>query len=268
MVEHGQGVTMPSRKPWSRNELLVAFGLYCQIPFGKLHKENAEVKRFAALLRRTPSALAMKLTNIASLDPAITATGRKGLQGASAADRNMWQEMQNDWGRFAAESEAAIAAVTRDAESTASAVDHEHEEHDYRGRDAAVQTTARLGQGFFRNAVLSAYNYRCCITGLSVPALLIASHIVPWRHDESNRLNPRNGLALSALHDRAFDLGFITLDEDMSVKVCRKGANAGDRFYADAFLRYEGQQITLPKKFPPDEQFIAYHRSHVFLESM
>ncbi|OOG27864.1 restriction endonuclease [Thioalkalivibrio denitrificans] len=261
-------MTTTRKRPWTRHELLIAFGLYCQIPFGKLHKENAEVKRFAALLRRTPSALAMKLTNIASLDPAITATGRKGLPGASAADRSMWQEMQSDWSRFAAESEAAITAVMRDAEPDASAVDHEQEEPDYRGRDAAVQTTARVGQGFFRKAVLSAYNYRCCITGLAVRELLIASHIVPWRHDESNRLNPRNGLALSALHDRAFDLGLITLDENMSVQVCCKEANAGDAFYVDALLRYEGRQITLPEKFPPEERFLAYHRSHVFLHSM
>lgn len=261
-------MTISSRRPWTRHELLVAFGLYCQIPFGKLDKENARVKQFAALLDRTPSALAMKLSNIASLDPAITTTGRKGLTGASAADRGMWQEMQNDWSGFAAESDAAIAALTRGAEPTASAVDHEQEEHDYRGRDAAVQTTARVGQGFFRNTVLSAYNYRCCITGLAVRELLIASHIVPWRHDESNRLNPRNGLALSALHDRAFDLGFITLDENMSVQVCRKEENAGDAFYVDALLRYEGHQITLPEKFPPDERFLAYHRSHVFLDSV
>jgi putative restriction endonuclease len=259
---------MPSRRPWSRNELLVAFGLYCQIPFGKLHKENAQVKQFAALLDRTPSALAMKLTNIASLDPAITTTGRKGLTGASAADRRMWVEMQHDWGRFAAESEEAIESVAKNAGPIASADDLAPEEREYGGRDIPVQTTARLGQRFFRRAVLSAYNYRCCITGLSVPALLIASHIVPWRDDQSNRLNPRNGLALSALHDRAFDLGFITVAENMSVRVSREGAGASDRFYADALLRYEGQQITLPEKFPPDEQFLAYHRSHVFIDSV
>ena len=82
-----------------------------------------------------------------------------------------------------------------------------------RGEDRLVQTTARRGQAFFLSAVLSAYDRRCCVTGLSIPTLLIASHIVPWTHDETNRLNPENGLLLSPFHDRAFDRGLITIDE-------------------------------------------------------
>ncbi|MXX40146.1 MAG: HNH endonuclease, partial [Gemmatimonadetes bacterium] len=88
--------------------------------------------------------------------------------------------------------------------------------------DRIVQTKTRIGQNFFRKAVLSAYNYRCCITGLSIPKLLVASHIVPWHIDSANRLNPRNGLALSVLHDKAFDLGMITINEDMTVRVSKK----------------------------------------------
>ena len=86
---------MPSRIAWTRQQLLVAFSLYCKMPFGKLHSRNPEIIKYAGLLGRTPSALAMKLTNIASLDPAIIASGRKGLKGASKADRQMWEEMQN-----------------------------------------------------------------------------------------------------------------------------------------------------------------------------
>ena len=86
---------MGVRTGWTRQQLLVAFKLYCELPFGKLHFRNPEIVKFAALIGRTPSALAMKLTNIASLDPAITSTGRKGLKGAAAADRAMWAEMEN-----------------------------------------------------------------------------------------------------------------------------------------------------------------------------
>ena len=69
-------------------------------------------------------------------------------------------------------------------------------------------------------AVMSAYNGRCCITGLSLSGLLVASHIIPWSHDRDNRVNPRNGLLLSALHDKAFDTGLITIkDFDMTVRV-------------------------------------------------
>ncbi len=53
----------------------------------------------------------MKLTNIASLDPVITDTGRKGLKGASKADRQMWEEMQNGWEQFVAQSENAVNEI-------------------------------------------------------------------------------------------------------------------------------------------------------------
>lgn len=66
---------MAERLAWTRQQLLVAFSLYCQTPFGKLHSRNPEIIKYADLINRTPSALAMKLTNIASLDPAITSTG-------------------------------------------------------------------------------------------------------------------------------------------------------------------------------------------------
>ena len=96
---------------WTRNQLLIAFNLYCQMPFGKMHSRNPEVIHFANLIERTPSALAMKLTNIASLDPIITSRGSKGLTGASKSDKSMWLEMQQDWGQFALESQTAVDAL-------------------------------------------------------------------------------------------------------------------------------------------------------------
>ena len=81
------------------------------MPFGKMHSLNPEIIHYAKLIGRTPSALAMKLTNIASLDPAITSTGRKGLEGASAADKAMWEEMQADWEPFVAEAQRTLDAL-------------------------------------------------------------------------------------------------------------------------------------------------------------
>jgi predicted restriction endonuclease len=127
-----------------------------------------------------------------------------------------------------------------------------------------TQVTTRVGQGFFRRAVLSAYDYRCCITGLSAPKLLLASHIVPWSVDASNRLNPKNGLCLSALHDKAFDAGIITIGEDMTVSVSRRLAVDGDLFFESAISAYHGKSLALPEKFRPDPAFLMYHRQHVF----
>jgi len=253
---------MATRLGWTRQELLVAFSLYCRLPFGRLHHRNPEIIRFSEAIGRSPSALAMKLTNIASLDPAITSTGRAGLRAASANDRAMWEEMQSDWERFAIESEQALSEVQVRAE-----LDRETSQDDISdrvGEDRITQTTTRIGQNFFRSAVLSAYNGRCCITGLSLPTLLVASHIVPWRHDSANRVNPRNGLLLSALHDKAFDSGFITIRDDMTVQVSRKQNATNDQFFSESIGYYDGKPISLPEKFTPGREFLSHHREYIF----
>ena len=251
---------MASKRGWTREQLLVAFRLYCQIPFGKLHSRNPEIIKFSDYIGRTPSALAMKLSNIASLDPAIISTGRKGLVGASLADRNMWDEMQNDWESFVEKSESVMVAISgKDSETL-----QIEKSVDYTGRNKLVQTQARIGQQFFRKTVLSAYDGKCCVTGLSQPKLLVASHIVPWKDDESTRLNPRNGLALSMLHDKAFDSGMITIDTNMKIVVSRKYSGSNDPFFDSAIQCYAGKEIILPEKFEPDEKFLEYHRNNIF----
>ena len=206
--------------------------------------------------------LAMKLTNIASLDPAITSTGRAGLRAASANDRAMWDEMQSDWERFAIESEQALSEV-----QVRTGLDRETSQDDISdrvGEDRITQTSTRIGQNFFRNAVLSSYNGRCCITGLSLPTLLVASHIIPWRHDITNRVNPRNGLLLSVLHDKAFDSGFITIRDDMTVQVSRKQNATNDQFFSESIGYYDGKPISLPEKFTPGREFLSHHREYIF----
>ena len=64
--------------------------LYCQLPYGRLHARTPEIIALAARLGRTPSSVAMKLVNFASLDPIQQQRGRVGLKGASAGDRAMW----------------------------------------------------------------------------------------------------------------------------------------------------------------------------------
>ena len=250
------------RKNWTREQLLVAFNLYCQMPFGKMHSRNPDIIKYSEYLGRTPSALAMKLTNIASLDPAITSTGRKGLKGASEADRNMWKEMRGNWDAFVLDSEKVLPEVRS---GYGQEDDLDEKSVDYSGENKLIRTTARVGQSFFRNAVLSAYNGKCCITGLSDKRLLVASHIIPWREDESNRLNPRNGLLLSMLHDKAFDLGIITINNDMTIRVSKKDI-VRDNYFKNSIEFYDGEQIELPEKFQPHTDFLMYHRENIFLK--
>jgi hypothetical protein len=243
---------------WTREQSLVAFSLYCRLPFGRFHSKNSEIIQYANLIGRTPSAMAMKLSNIASLDPAITDTGRSGLSGASNADKAMWQEMQQDWDTF------SIAMAQAEQEISAAGSPTAVDELGSVTTSKIAEVKLRLGQQFFRNAVLSAYNQRCCISGLANPKLLVASHIVPWSSDEQNRLNPHNGLALSALHDKAFDLGLITISEDYRVVVSGKCSVKDDSFFNTAIASFHGKHISLPEKFFPALQFLAFHRERIF----
>jgi hypothetical protein len=258
---------MSKRIGWSRKQLIIAFKLYCEIPFGKMHSRNPEIIRYAQVIGRTPSALAMKLTNIASLDPAIRSTGRAGLTGVSQADREMWNEMTSDWNRFAEEiasTERAIAIgpILDDFQEQSSDVSAS-----YVGKTRSALIEARLGQSFFRSAVLSSYEYKCCISGIAIPELLVASHIVPWRTDAENRLNPRNGLCLSTIHDRAFDLGLITISDDFRLILSKQLRMIKSNSYlCHTFHDYADNAISLPEKFSPDPEFLRFHREKIFVE--
>ncbi|MBL0165917.1 MAG: DNA (cytosine-5-)-methyltransferase [Propionivibrio sp.] len=256
---------------WTKEQLKVAFHLYCQLPFGKLHSRNPEIIELAKLIGRTPSAVAMKLVNFASLDPAITGTGRRGLGNASALDRIIWEEFHADWEGLALECEQLRQQLG--ATTAISAEDEQVLERllipgDYTGETRRVVTEQRIKQHFFRRAVLSSYRGRCCMSGLSEPRLLIASHIVPWSKDKANRLNPSNGLCLSALHDRAFDKGLISLTEDWRIVVSVELRKREETFVKQVLLPLEGQQIELPERFLPDHAFLVRHQQEVFLDSL
>ena len=90
---------------WTKEQVKLAFHLYCQIPFGRIDGRNKEIVELAKVIGRTSDAVAMKMLNISSLDPAITSTGRVGLGNASALDREVWAEFQSDWEKLAVESE-------------------------------------------------------------------------------------------------------------------------------------------------------------------
>ncbi len=244
------------RRPWARDELLVALGLYLRVPFGQISQRNPQIIRYAKSLNRSPAALSMKMGNLASLDDSLD---RSGLSNASRADRELWQELQADWSETAdaiAEANEAIGTVAPNDDGPVSAGT---------GEDVVVEAKVRRGQSLFRAAVLSAYQNRCCVTGLADPRLLNASHIVPWRDDPGNRLNPRNGLCLSALHDRAFDRGLITFDADLRLVVSLQIQFLENPFAQVSLARYAGTSIKQPEKFAPDPDLLAHHRDHIFL---
>jgi putative restriction endonuclease len=251
---------MMPRRQWTREELIVAFNLYCKLQFGQIHVRNPLIIQLAEAIGRTPSAVSWKLANFARLDPSLKKRHIKGAAHGGFADVEVWNEFNEDWDRLAYESERLLRKMT------AVSVPAEEEAEFPEGATREAIVRVRINQGFFRAAVLAAYGARCCITGLSIPQLLNASHIVPWTADVRNRTNPRNGLCLNAIHDRAFDCGFITVTPDLRVKISPKlKRKAADKAVRELFMQWEGSAISVPSRFAPAREFLHYHNERVFL---
>ena len=254
---------LPSKGNWSSEQLKLAFHFYCQTPFGKLHSRNPQIIELAELIGRTPNALAMKLVNFASLDPSITSTGRKGLSGASALDREVWNEFHADWERLTIECEQLRSQLLQ-AHGEAPKLQIESEDNfvldDYSGETRQAIVQQRIKQEFFRRAVLASYRGRCCLSGVSDTRFLIASHIVPWRQDKASRLNPSNGLCLSAIHDKAFDKHLFSLTDDHRIVLSGHMKASKDAFLQEVFWPLEDRQIDLPDRFRPEMAFMRRHR--------
>lgn len=132
------------------------------------------------------------------------------------------------------------------------------------GKEKLCEVKTRVNQGFFRRLVLSTYQAQCCVTGLNLPEVLRASHIVAWADDKKNRLNPANGLCLSATYDAAFDRHLISFDENyrMILSPALKDYYSNEAFKTQ-FMAFEGKQISIPKRFCPDQEFLKKHREKI-----
>ncbi|MBK6342907.1 MAG: HNH endonuclease [Flavobacteriales bacterium] len=255
-----------SRKPWTREELLVLLTLYEKIPFGKFDQSNPVLIEVAACMLRTPGSVAMKLSNLASLDASLAARGIKGLTGASALDRQIWEEYHRQHEELAPQGEALLSdLLTGDADAiievTTDAIDVLRPP--VGPTEMMVSAKARRGQSFFRQAVLNAYGSRCAVTGLSIRDLLVASHIIPWNAAEEHRLDPQNGIALNALHDKAFDRGLITFDTELRL-VCSKALrdHFADATVSQHFKTYEGKPLAIPAEAAgPKAEYLEWHRN-------
>jgi putative restriction endonuclease len=250
------------RRPWTREELIVAFNLYIKTPFGKIHERNPDLIALGRAIGRTPGAVSWKLANFARLDPALKERNIAGASHGAKSEIKIRDEFSKDWDRLVYESERLLSKMTGRP-----AVPNRDTDLFPEGKTRDAVVRARINQGFFRAAVVAAYDGRCCITGLPLPELLNASHIIPWADDIKNRTNPRNGLCLNTLHDRAFDCGLLTVTTEFRVKVSRKvSRGAADETTREFLIKYDGVPITLPSRFVPDQAFLKYHNEKKFAD--
>ena len=250
-----------SSENWSREEHILAFNLYCKIPFSSIGMRNPRVIELASLLRRSVGSVSYKLTNFARLDPALHARGIRGHTHGAKGEEHVWSEFIDHPEALAFESERLLAALLGKRVEEIAEIDERDLPRSGIERDAVVRV--RVNQSFFRSRILSAYEYRCCVTGLTVRPLLVASHIIPWAEDEANRLNARNGLCLNALHDRAFDRRLMWVDDGLRIRFAASLCDAAD--VADStrqwLTSFEGELLRLPKRFSPDPEFLRVHAS-------
>jgi len=247
---------------WTEQQLRLALALYCQLPYGKMHSRNQAIIRLAGKIGRTPSAVAMKLVNFASLDPQILSSGRTGLGNASAMDKQVWNQFQDDWDVEITDATYELDTIV---EEKADVPEEELPLPVNTTRQAEVEI--RRKQYIFRRMVLSSYVGACCISGLSEPRLLVASHIMPWSKSTENRLNPSNGLCLSVLHDKAYDTGLLTVLPDYSIAISPQVKKLlNDKFLQETLCSCDGGQIVLPEKFLPMPELLEWHNQNVFLK--
>jgi putative restriction endonuclease len=241
-------------KSWTREELILAINLYCKTPFGKIHYRNPKIIELANVLGRSHGSVSYKLANFASIDPSLE---RKGASNYSKLDKETWEEFFNDWDKMAFESEQKLIKIYGES------INLENEQNIPEGKTKESIVKTRVNQSFFRQMILTSYDSKCCITGLPIKELLVASHIIPWSQNSKTRLDPQNGLCLNSLHDKAFDQGYITINTSYQVVISSKLEDF-DQDDVKLITDYKGENIKLPHRFLPKQEYLNYHRENIF----
>jgi len=248
------------RRNWTREELILTFNLYCKLPFGKLHSRNQDIIYLANKIGRTANAVALKLVNFASLDPELKKRGIKGMSSHSKQDKLIFEEFNNNWEKLILESELLLQNLNK----------KQLKEIDMKqiiekmGEEELQLIKTRLNQNFFRKMVLVNYDEKCALCNLNHTSLLIASHIIPWSKDRENRLNPKNGLCLCAIHDKAFDSGLISFDNNLTILFSNEIQKIDKKNFINYFGQFEAKKLNIPKKFYPSLIFLEFHRKNIF----
>ncbi len=129
-------------------------------------------------------------------------------------------------------------------------------------RDSTIKEAlinARIGQGIFRMEVLKLWDNRCALTNSETLDAIRASHIKPWRSStDEERLDPNNGLPLTASLDALFDAGLISFDSSGKLIVSSKLKATEQEIFG---IRQASLTRTPTEK---TAEYLTYHRAHVF----
>ncbi len=257
---------MPQKgERWSRDEMILVFNLYFKLPYGKLDHRTPEVKELAAIMGRTDNSIAMRLNNFASCDPMLRQRGIVSLGDHKKQCQPYWEEFFTNREALVYESERILAEYQNMTIEEKYGMAFPYIPKDISSTIKTAEVKIRVHQCFFRKVVLANYNNKCALTGIDIPELLIASHIIPWAANEKERLNPSNGICLSALYDKAFDCGLISFSDDGAVMLSNRiERNVGKSYYKNHFEIISGKTLEHPIKYSLNPLFLEWHRDNIF----
>ena len=242
---------------WTEEQITIVLYEYCRNPFGQFSATKPFVKELGQLLGRAPAAVVRKVGNLANFDPQMKARGVGGLTHTSKLDKVVWDRYYGHWDQLTYDAEILLAQLRNKELEESAKIDLSNLPA---GLERKQEVKRRINQNFFREAVLSSYSYKCCITGVSITSLLEACHISSWAADENNRTNPQNGLCMTQTFHHAYDTFLMSITPDYEIVLSDEMMGSTKNNATLNFLKeLQGQQIMLPERFAPERDFLAQH---------
>lgn len=125
------------------------------------------------------------------------------------------------------------------------------------GKEKEAIVKVRINQSFFRDRLLQRYKM-CCLCGVSNQSVLVASHIKPWSEsDPDEKLDSDNGFLMCPNHDKLFDQGLISFDDDGSIIISDRLSEV-DRLYLNVS---DNMKVSLTNQ---NKKYLQYHRKKFF----
>ena len=242
---------------WTEDEVKMAINIYCKIPFKSTRKSSPEIIKWANIIGRSPGGLYTKLCNLGNCDKAMQGVGIKGLSHGGKLDAIVWEEFEKTPEKIIYESELLLAErMGKSVEE----INHVDPLTLPEGKMREVVVRQRVNQKFFRDVVLTAYDNRCCITGITIPTLLEACHISSWADDKRNRTNPKNGICMNALFHKAYDKYLMAVTPDFEIIISEQMiGGTKDEQFRNYLIGLQHKKILMPDKFAPDKNLLSVH---------
>ncbi len=251
---------------WNIEELMMAVNIYCKVPFAHTRKTDPEIIYYANLIGRSPGALYTKLCNFGRCDNKMTDVGIKGLTHGSHLEPEVWNRFVANPEDFIYNTEQLLANRANKELVKFADIDISDLSE---GDNKYTVVKQRIGESFFRKAVLASFDSKCCVSKCTCVELLEACHISEWAMDKTNRLNPANGLCMNTLFHKAYDRCLMAITPDYTIVFSDQMIESfkEDSGIRTFLLETNGKKIFLPGKFLPNKDCLS-QRYEQYLHSI